>query len=98
MLPAGIQPSVMLSGFPPEACGNDESVHYRMKDAVWRNGESDPLPEGLAQLDGYLGGLDLDTTWLVIFDRRKGQPPISMRTRTETATTRSGRTVIVIRG
>jgi hypothetical protein len=26
--------------------------------------------EGLAQLDGYLSGLGLETGWLVIFDRR----------------------------
>jgi hypothetical protein len=64
---------------------------------VWRDGAPDPLAEGLAQLDGYLQGLGQDTGWLVLFDRRTGQPPISQRTRAEEATTPSGRAVTVIR-
>jgi len=28
---------------------------------VWRNEESDPLKEGLIQLDGYLAGLGLES-------------------------------------
>ncbi|MCL4870561.1 MAG: AAA-like domain-containing protein [Anaerolineae bacterium] len=65
---------------------------------VWRDGEKDPLAEGLAQLDDYLSGLGLETGWLVIFDRRRGRPSISERTTAEHATTPSGRDVIVIRG
>jgi hypothetical protein len=65
---------------------------------VWRDGESDPLQEGLAQLDKYLSGLGLPTGWLVIFDRRSGLPPISQRTSTEAAVTPNGRQVTVIRG
>jgi type II secretory pathway predicted ATPase ExeA len=65
---------------------------------VWRDGESDPLREGLEQLDSYLSGLGLETGWLVIFDQRGASAPISERTTTETATTPSGRTVTVIRG
>jgi hypothetical protein len=38
---------------------------------------ADPLAEGLGQLDGYLDGLALETGWLVIFDRRTGQPPLA---------------------
>ena len=64
---------------------------------VWRDGERDPLHEGLRQLDGYLSGLGLDSGWLVIFDRRAGQPPISERTTTEKATSPGGRAVAVIR-
>jgi hypothetical protein len=64
---------------------------------VWRDGEDDPLEAGLAQLDGYLDGLGLDTGWLVIFDRRSGQPPISKRTSAAPAITPAGRTVTVIR-
>jgi hypothetical protein len=37
MLLAGIQPGAMLSGFPPEACGNDESVNHQRKDAETQN-------------------------------------------------------------
>ncbi|WPB77854.1 ATP-binding protein [Archangium violaceum] len=64
---------------------------------VWREGEKDPLEEGLAQLDGYLGGLGLDSGWLVIFDRRSGQPPIAERTRATPATTPTGRRVTLLR-
>jgi hypothetical protein len=64
---------------------------------VWRDGEKDPLVEGLAQLDSYLAGLGLDSGWLVIFDRRSGQPPIAERTRAAAATTPAGRRVTVLR-
>ena len=65
---------------------------------VWREGRRDPLAEGLKQLDKYLSGLNLDTGWLVIFDRREGLPPISDRTTTEITQSPDGRSIIVIRG
>jgi hypothetical protein len=66
---------------------------------VWRDGSrSNPLKDGLKQLDSYLSGLSLDTGWLVIFDRRSGLPPICDRTTTEIATSPAGREIIVIRG
>ncbi len=65
---------------------------------VWRDKQKDPLQEGLTQLDSYLGGLALETGWLVIFDRRSGRPAIAERTATEPAVTPTGRTVTVIRG
>jgi hypothetical protein len=65
---------------------------------VWRDKEPDPLSEGLAQLDGYLEGLGQESGWLVIFDRRPGQPSLASRTRSEQATTPGGRAVTVIRG
>jgi len=64
---------------------------------TWRARRSDPLPDGLAQLDGYLARLGLATGWLVIFDQRPGAPPIETRTTTEEVATPSGRTVSVIR-
>ncbi len=64
---------------------------------VWRDGERDPLNEGLKQLERYLGGLELETGWLVIFDRRSDQPPISERTLAEQASMPGGRIVTVIR-
>ena len=64
---------------------------------VWRDGRLDPLAEGLTQLDGYLAGLGLARGWLVIFDRRSGQPPIPERTRREDARSPGGREVAVIR-
>lgn len=62
---------------------------------VWRDGEKDPLHEGLSQLDDYLSGLGLETGWLMIFDRRSGLPPISERTTTEPAVTPRGRDIII---
>ncbi|CAK0762721.1 ATP-binding protein [Gammaproteobacteria bacterium] len=64
---------------------------------VWRNGEPDPLNEGLTQLDGYLAGLGLPGGWLMIFDRRAGQPPIRDRTTCTEVTSPKGRQVIVVR-
>jgi hypothetical protein len=64
---------------------------------VWRDGRPDPLAEGLEQLDGYLAGLGLARGWLMVFDRRDGQPPIADRTRREPARTPAGRDAIVIR-
>ena len=65
---------------------------------VWRDRKPDPLNEGLKQLDKYLSGLNLDTGWLVIFDRREGLPPLSDRTTTESAISPAGRNITVIRG
>jgi len=64
---------------------------------VWRDGCPDPLAEGLEQLDGYLAGLGLDSGWLVVFDRRTGQPPIAERTARQTVTSPQGRRIEVIR-
>ncbi|MET8003755.1 ATP-binding protein [Nonomuraea glycinis] len=65
---------------------------------VWRAGRDDPLPEGLAQLDGYLDRLSLSTGVLVIFDRRPEAAPWRERGSFEQATTPSGRQVTVLRG
>ena len=64
---------------------------------VWRDGAPDPLAEGLVQLDGYLAGLGLDTGWLVLFDRRAGQPPIAERTDCTETRSSQGRRITVIR-
>jgi hypothetical protein len=64
---------------------------------VQRNGEGDPLNDGLAQLESYLQGFGVATGWLVIFDQRRGQPPIAERTKAEVARTPNGREVTVIR-
>ncbi len=85
------------------SCRMDICLRYgkltlAMELKVWRDGRSDPLKEGLPQLDKYLSGLSLNTGWLVIFDRRSGLPPISDRTTTENVISPSGREIIVIRG
>lgn len=64
---------------------------------VWREGELDPLAEGLEQWDGYLAGLGLDGGWLVIFDRRAGQPLIRERTASVETPSPQGRRITVIR-
>lgn len=73
------------------------AVRLAIELKVWRDERPDPLKRGLEQLDEYLSGLNLNEGWLVIFDKRTGQPPISDRTATENATTPSGRAVVVIR-
>jgi type II secretory pathway predicted ATPase ExeA len=73
-------------------------VTLGMELKVWRDKKPDPLNEGLKQLDKYLSGLNLDTGWLVIFDRREGLPPLSDRTTTESAISPAGRNITVIRG
>ncbi len=64
---------------------------------VWRDGEPDPLRQGLTQLDGYLAGLGLDGGWLVIFDRRSGQPPLAERLQSSAQVSPGGRRVQLLR-
>ena len=80
-----------------DLCPRYRDVTLAIELKVWRDGEPDPLNEGLTQIDGYLSGLELNSGWLVIFDRRKSQPPIGRRTTTGMAATPSGREVTVIR-
>jgi hypothetical protein len=64
---------------------------------VRRVGRRDPLKEGLAQLDGYLARLGLDTGTLLIFDRRPSsaeEPPEPEFTQERTP---AGRTVTLLR-
>jgi len=81
-----------------DICLRYGDVILGMELKVWREDKRDPLSEGLKQLDKYLSGLNLDTGWLVIFDRREGLPPISDRTTTEIAQSPDGREITVIRG
>jgi hypothetical protein len=64
---------------------------------VWREGKRDPLGEGLAQLDGYLDRLGLDTGTLVVFDRRPDAVPLAERTAFAEAVSPSGRAITVLR-
>ena len=72
-------------------------VRLALELKVWRDGQKDPLSEGLTQLDNYLSGLGLETGWLVIFDQRSGLPDIAERTTVEAATTPLDRIITVIR-
>ncbi|MDH6097998.1 ATP-binding protein [Anabaenopsis sp. FSS-46] len=81
-----------------DICLRYGDVVLGMELKVWKQGKPDPLPQGLVQLDKYLSGLNLDTGWLIIFDRRPDLPPISDRTTTEIALSPQGRNITVIRG
>ncbi|WP_242470671.1 hypothetical protein [Thiocystis violacea] len=80
-----------------DLCLRHGGVTLGMELKVWRDGRPDPLAEGLDQLDGYLAGLGLDQGWLVIFDRRAGQPPIEARTASDVMPSPAGRRIQVIR-
>lgn len=64
---------------------------------VHHPGQSDPLAEGLGQLDAYLDRLGLDTGTLIIFDRRPASPPLPERAAMTTAQTPSGRNITLLR-
>ncbi len=64
---------------------------------VWRDKKGDPQSDGLEQLDSYLARLGLDSGWLFIFDRRSKALPIEERLSTQITTTKSKRSVTVIR-
>ncbi len=72
-------------------------VTLGMELKVWADGKADPLTDGLEQLDGYLAGLSLNSGWLIIFDRRSGQPPIRERTSSSEASSPQGRLITVVR-
>jgi hypothetical protein len=80
-----------------DLCVRYGQVTLAMELKVWRAGKRDPMDEGLLQLDGYLAGLGLASGWLLIFDRRPGQPDIAERTRVERKTSLGGRAVAVVR-
>jgi hypothetical protein len=46
---------------------------------VWRDGEADPTPAGLRQIEGYLERTGVDHGHLIVFDRRSAAPPITER-------------------
>ncbi|MEI6330682.1 MAG: ATP-binding protein [Pseudanabaena sp. ELA645] len=81
-----------------DICLRYGDITIGMELKVWREGKKDPLQEGLKQLDKYLAGLNLDTGWLVIFDRRDGLGSLCDRITTESAISPAGRNIIVIRG
>lgn len=75
----------------------DVLVRWPLPDGSWqrealelkvrRDGEADPTPEGLRQIEGTLSSLGLGHGWLVIFDRRTDAPPVAERTRFTSGTT-----------
>jgi hypothetical protein len=80
-----------------DLCLRDRGLTLGIALEVWRDGAPDPASAGLAQLDGHLAGLGLDSGWLVIFDRRSGQPPIAERVACEERISPQGRRIQVVR-
>ncbi|MBK9261914.1 MAG: ATP-binding protein [Polyangiaceae bacterium] len=64
---------------------------------VRRDRDADPVVEGLTQVDESLARHGIEDGWLVIFDRRKGLPPVSQRLRATPAETPAGRQIVVVR-
>ncbi|TNF23864.1 MAG: ATP-binding protein [Deltaproteobacteria bacterium] len=81
-----------------DADGRRATQREALELKVWRSGRPDPTAAGLAQLDGYLSGLSLDTGVLVVFDRRDEAAPVAERTRISATTTPTGRAVTLFRG
>lgn len=65
----------------------------------WATGDrhGDPLPQGLAQIDEYLGRTGVEHGWLVIFDMREDAPHVEERIAFEAHTTPSGKSVTLLR-
>jgi len=81
-----------------DLCLRYRAVTIGIELKVWRQGRPDPLVAGLAQLDRYLAGLELDSGWLVIFDQRETVGAIAERTSSEVAQSPGGRKIRLIRG
>ncbi|WP_222871442.1 AAA family ATPase [Nonomuraea sp. PA05] len=95
---AGTKRLDVLVRWPYSGCDGERLMQREaMELKVWRAGENDPEPDGLAQLDRYLDRLTLTTGVLVIFDRRPEAPPWQKRGAFEQATTPTGRQVTVLR-
>ncbi|NJL29594.1 MAG: ATP-binding protein, partial [Thermoanaerobaculia bacterium] len=63
---------------------------------VWRDGQHDPLPKGLAQLAAYLDRLGLTTGTLLLFDARSAAAPLPERVSRE-ALEHGGRRITLLR-
>ncbi|MBI2393424.1 MAG: hypothetical protein HYV09_27820 [Deltaproteobacteria bacterium] len=83
-----------MSPFAAGAMTADRSRRAAVRASWWRA----RFAEGVEQLETYLAGLGLDEGWLVLFDRRSGQPPLEERVRVEDARTEAGRSVRAVRG
>ena len=92
-----VMPEYSLGSGRIDVCLTWRGQRVGLELKVWRKGRPNPEPEGLAQLDGYLSSLGVDTGWLVIFDQRPRLRPISERTSSSVSVTPAGRQVTVVR-
>jgi hypothetical protein len=82
----------------PQAKNPDQWQQLAIELKAWAVGESDPLQEGLEQLERYLDGLSLTEGTLVIFDRRPEAKNYLERTLLSKTTTPKGYVVNLLRG
>jgi hypothetical protein len=87
----------LLVRWPHTEEGQRRWQRHALELKLWRDGERDPLPKGLTQLDAYLERLGLEEGVLVIFDRREAAGDAESRTRFEQVRAPSGRKVILLR-
>lgn len=80
-----------------DVCIRQGGVAVALVVKVRRERDTDPIVEGIAQVDEAVTRHGIDAGWLVIFDRRKGLPPVSQRVRSTGAETPSGRQIVVVR-
>jgi hypothetical protein len=81
----------------PGAKNPSQWQHAAFELKVWTQGESDPLSEGLEQLERYLDGLGLSEGTLVVFDRRPEAKPSAERTSLSETQTSKGYKVTLLR-
>ena len=76
-----------------------EEDRHAIEVKVWRDGDADPLTEGLAQLDAYCDRLALAAGTLVIFDARSTAESVPWNTRgmLSAETSPTGRSVRLLR-
>ncbi len=80
-----------------DLCLRYKNVTLGIEVKAWRDKVKDPESEGLDQLDAYLERIKVNYGWLFVFDRRKNAPPFIERLKTKTATTKKGRSVVILR-
>lgn len=80
-----------------DLCVRLRGVTLAIELKVWRDGQRDPAPSGLTQLDAYLDALGQSTGWLVVFDQRAKRAAPSKRMRAAKRATPSGRSVTLVR-
>jgi type II secretory pathway predicted ATPase ExeA len=80
-----------------DLCLRYNNVTLGIELKTWRDKTKDPEEAGLEQLDSYLERLQVNFGWLFVFDRRTNAPPFCERLGTKTATTKKGRSVLIIR-
>jgi hypothetical protein len=80
-----------------DLCLRYKKVTLGIEVKAWRDKVKDPEEKGLDQLETYLERIKADYGWLFVFDRRKNAPAFIDRLKTKNATTKKGRSVVIIR-